>query len=63
MTDHYPVEHWLFGSACIPADEKPPSIILSDTSKPVSHGYWSLQAVPASHLFRFEGVTLRGFSR
>src|ERR1700683_1155884 len=38
-TDHYPVEHWLLGIVCKPADGEPPSIILRDTSKPVYYGH------------------------
>ena len=56
-TDHYPVEHWLFGRSRIPADETAASDSLTSVrrSEPALHA-----PVPAGTagllLFRFEGA-------
>ena len=48
--DHYPVEHWLFGSSRIPADDRPPLICCAlhgELSPPIT--VRSLRKLPDSH--------------
>jgi hypothetical protein len=48
--DHYPVEHWLFGSSRIPADDRPPLICCAlhgELSPPITDR--SLRKLPDSH--------------